>query len=127
MLGAVYEWMDVASGKDCVELVSWESWFTAGREQLVLITGIGSPLESGGTLCTLGVPPEGTLSRCEIYTLRDKGSCDQLFDLQTCFDLLWDEGENAILTVGDTPGVFPRIGYPHFYLIRGYWSYRASI
>ena len=57
--------------------------------------------------------PRGTLSRCEISTLRmDKRLCDQLFDLRNCFDLLWNEGENAISSVGDSPGIFPQNWLP---------------
>ena len=42
----------------------------------------------------------------------DKGLCDQLFELRTCFDLLWDEGENAISSVGDFLVVFPQNWLP---------------
>ena len=73
---------------------------------------------AGGALCTI----EGTLSQCEISTLRmDNGLCDKLFDLMNCFDLLWDEGEDAILSIGDSPGIFPQNWLPHNYLIQGYW------
>ena len=91
----------VASGRDHMELIPLERCLAAGREQLVFVVGIGSLWEPGGALCTIGVSLEGTLSRCEISTLRmDKGLCDLLFDLRNCFDLLWDEGENAISSVG---------------------------
>ena len=60
----------------------------------------------------VGVSPEGTLSR-EISTLRmDNGLCDQLFDLMNYFDLLCDEGEYAILSIGDSRGVFPQNWLP---------------
>ena len=68
----------------------------------------------GNSVYIRGVPKEGTLLRCEISILRDKGSCDQLFDLRTCFDLLWDEGEDAILSVGDSLRVFPQNWLPPF-------------
>ena len=38
--------------------------------------------------------------------------CDQLSDLINCFDLLWDEGEEAISSFGDSPGVFPQNWLP---------------
>ena len=58
-------------------------------------------------------PLEGTLSQCEISTLRmDNELCDQLSDLMNCFDLLWDEGEEAISSFGDFPGVFPHNWLP---------------
>ena len=38
--------------------------------------------------------------------------CNQLFDLINHLDLLWDEGENVILSVDDSPGVFPRNWLP---------------
>ena len=101
----------MASGKDCVELVPRESWFTASREQLVLVTGIGSQWEPGGALCTLGVPPEGTLSQCAISTLKDRGSCDHLLYLRKRLYY-------QLITLRE---YFPRIGYPRFYLIQGYW------
>ena len=84
----------------------------AGNSVYLLLGSDPREPGGGGTLCTRGVPPEGTLLRCEISTLRDKGSCDQLFDLRTCFDLLWDEGEDAILSVDDSLGVFPQNWLP---------------
>ena len=42
----------------------------------------------------------------------DTRLCDQLFDLRNCVDLVWDEGENAISSVGDSPGVFPQNWLP---------------
>ena len=59
----VFEWVDVTSGRDCVELVPRERWLAAGREELIIVAGIGSRWEPGGALCTMGVPPEGTLSQ----------------------------------------------------------------
>ena len=56
---------------------------------------------------------EGTLFRCEMSTQRtDIGLCDQLFDLMNSLDLLWDEGEDATSSVGDSPGVFPQNWLP---------------
>ena len=104
--------MDVASGRDCVDLVP--------REELIFVAGIGSLWEPGGALCTIGVPPEGTLSWCDISTLMmDKGSCDHLLDLRNWFDLLWDESENAISSVGDSPGVFPQNWLPPYLSNKG--------
>ena len=34
---------------------------------------------------------------------------DQLFDLGSRFDLVWDEGDNILLSVGDPVGLFPQI------------------
>ena len=34
---------------------------------------------------------------------------DQLFDLGSRFDLMWDEGDNILLSVGDPVGLFPQI------------------
>ena len=42
----------------------------------------------------------------------DNGLCDQLSDLMNCFDVLWDEGEEAISSFGDSPGVFPQNWLP---------------
>ena len=42
----------------------------------------------------------------------DNELCDQLSDLMNCFDLLWDEGEEAISSFGDSPGVFPHNWLP---------------
>ena len=49
---------------------------------------------------------EGTLSRCEISTPKDKGLCDQLIDL------LSDEGRKAILSVDNSPGVLSQNWLP---------------
>ena len=82
-----------------------------GREKLLCVAGSGSPWKLEGALCTLDVSLEGTLFRCEISTQRtDIGLCDQLFDL------LWDEGENVILSLDDSPGVFPpELAAPRLY------------
>ena len=91
-----------------------------GREQL--LAGSGSPWKPEGTRCTLDVPLDDTIFRCEIYSQRtDIGLCDQLFDLINHLDLLWAEGENVILSVDDSPGVFPRNWLPRGYIIRAYW------
>ena len=42
----------------------------------------------------------------------DNELCDQLSELMNCFDLLWDEGEEAISSFGDSPGVFPQNWLP---------------
>ena len=77
----------------------------------------------GSPLCILDIPVEGTLFRCESSTQRpDIRLCDQSFDLMDCLDLLWDEGENIIFSVDDSPGVFPRNWLPpQLYYIRAYW------
>ena len=63
--GDVFERVDAAADRDCVELMSRERWLAAGRERFVFVTGIGSPWEPGGALCTFDVPSEGTLFRCD--------------------------------------------------------------
>ena len=68
---------------------------------------------AGGALCIIGVPPEGTLFRCEIPALRmDSELFDQLSDLVTCFDLWCDKGVDDISSLCDSPGVFPQNWLP---------------
>ena len=81
------------------------SWHIAGRERLVLISGIGSPWEPGGTLCTWGVPLGGALWRWEIFHWEAEDSCAPLCDLHNGSDLGSDpHGSREELCV---PGVFP--------------------
>ena len=44
----------VVSGGDCVELIPWDRWLAASREQLMFGAGIGPQWEpgGGGGLCT---------------------------------------------------------------------------
>ena len=98
---------DVASGRDCVELIPLVTWFDASWGQLVCGAGIGpqwGPGEGGG------VPPESTLVRCG-NSIRDMDNelFDQLSDLMDCFDLL----------CCDYRRVFPRTGYGTGCLMRG--------
>ena len=55
-IDADYEWMGVVYKKDWGKLIPPAYWHVAGREQLILVSGIGSPWEPGGTLCPRCVP-----------------------------------------------------------------------
>ena len=110
---------DVASGKDCVE-----SWFTADREQLVLVTGIRSPWEPGGTLCILGIPPEGTLSRCEISTQDCVINCLIFGPVLIYCGMKAKRLYCQLITLRE---YFPRIGYTRCYLMQGYWRLQGFV
>ena len=105
VIDADYEWMGVVNRKDWGKLIPRASWHIAGRERLILISGIGSPWEPGGTLCSLGVPLGGALSHCEISHWKAKGSSAPLCDLRTCFVCWWDEDGHVRSVVGDSPEV----------------------
>ena len=114
VLDTVSEWGVMAPKKNCVTLLPRTNLPIAGRDQYISGSGIGSPWELGGPLCPFGISPRCTLSRCESSNWTTNDSFDQLFDLRIRFDLVWDEGDNIILSVGDPVGLFPQIRLVQF-------------
>ena len=87
-------------------MIPWASWHIACRERLILVSGIGSLWEPGGTLCPRCVSLKSTLLHSEISHWKAKGTCASLCVLRTCFVCWWDEDGHVGSHVGDSPGVF---------------------
>ena len=94
---------DVASGRDCVELIPRVTWFAANWGQLVFGVGIGPQWEpGGGAVCDRCSPGECGNSNREM----DNDLFDQLSNLMDCFDILCDEGMGDIWSYCDSRRVF---------------------
>ena len=115
----------MAPKKDCVTLFPRKNLPIASRDQYTSDSGIGSPWEPGRSLWPLNVSPGCTLSRYENSNWTNNGSCDQLCALRPCFYLVWDEGDNIILSVGDLVGLFPHNRLVRLLSYMGFWCFDA--
>ena len=77
-IALLFDLQNVASGRECVELIPWVTWFAASWRQLVFGAGIGFQWES-----------ESMLIWCGNYTREmDNELFNHLTDLMDCFDRL---------------------------------------